>query len=45
MNKQEQARQATALYEFLEKMDKLETEACAEIEVLVNAAKRKINGK
>ena len=44
MNRQEQARQATALYDFLVKMDKLEAEALAEIDAMVRSAKHKAKG-
>jgi hypothetical protein len=44
MNKKEQTRQATALYDFLVKMDRFEAEALAEIDTMVRSAKHKASG-
>ena len=44
MSRKEQARQATALYDFLVKMDRLEEEALAEIATMVSTAKHKASG-
>lgn len=44
MNKKEHARQATALYDFLVKMDELEANALAEIGRMVSTAKHKASG-
>jgi len=44
MSREERTRQATALYDFLVKMDGLEAKALVEIDRMVSTAKHKASG-